>query len=82
MTVIILMLVLAAICGFAFHTLFGGSILSIPFYLAASLGGVVAGFALARLLNLNYLSIGGLPLITTVGGALLFLALVRRIQLV
>ena len=81
MTTFILMLVLAGLCGFAFHLLFGHSLGSIPFYLLASLGGAVVGFMLATLLGLNFLVIGGLPVVMTAGGSLVFLALVQRIRL-
>jgi len=81
MTTLILLLVLSAICGFAYHLFFGRSFASIPFYLLASLGGAVVGFTLTSLLGLNFLVVGGLPILTTAGGSLLFLALVQRIRL-
>ncbi|MEI6043278.1 MAG: hypothetical protein WCS37_02690 [Chloroflexota bacterium] len=81
MTTFILLLVVAGICGFAFHLLFGRSIGSIPFYLLASLGGAVVGFTLSALLGLNLIVIGGLPVLLTASGALLFLTLVHRIRL-
>lgn len=81
MTTFILMLVLAGLCGFAFHLFFGRSLGSIPFYLLASLGGAVVGFMVATLLGLNFMMVGGLPILATAGGSLLFLTLVQRIRL-
>ncbi len=81
MTTFILLLVLAGICGFAFHLFFGRSLNSIPFYLLASLGGAVVGFTVAVLLGLNFVMLGGLPILLTAGGSLLFLGLIQRIRL-
>jgi hypothetical protein len=81
MTTFVLLLVLAGICGFAFHLLFGRGIASIPFYLLASLGGAVVGFTISMLTNLKFMMVGGLPVLLTAGGSLLFLALVHRIRL-
>jgi hypothetical protein len=81
MMTFILLLVLAGICGFGFHLFFGRSVASIPFYLLASLGGAVVGFVLASMLGLNFMVIGGLPVLATALGSLLFLALVQRIRL-
>ena len=80
MTTIILFVLLAAFCGFAFHTLFGRSNASLPFFLLAALGGATVGFTASSALNFNALAVGGLPVLGTAVGALLFLTLARRIQ--
>ena len=80
MTIIILFLLLAGICGFGFHALFGRSYRSIPFYLLAALGGSIVGFTAAVLLNWHFINLGGVPILTTAAGALLFLTLVQKIQ--
>jgi hypothetical protein len=81
MLTLLLLLVWAGIWGFAFHLFFGRSPVSIPFYLLASLGGAVVGFTLSALLGLNLMVVGGLPLLTTALGSLLFLTVVQRIRL-
>lgn len=81
MLTLILLLVWAIIWGFAFHLFFGQSPLSIPFYLLASLGGAVVGFTISALLGLNIMVVGGLPLLATALGSVLFLVIVQRIRL-
>jgi hypothetical protein len=81
MTTIILLLLVAALCGFSFHFFYGRSAASIPFYLLAALGGTIVGFAAAVLLGWNFMNLGGLPVLTCIVGALLFLSLVQRIQI-
>lgn len=80
MTTIILFLLLAGICGFAFHAIYGRNLRSIPFYLLAAVGGATVGFTLALILKFNWLSFGGLPVFATLAGAILFLSLMRRIR--
>ncbi len=81
MTTLILFLLLAGICGFAFHAIYGRTIRSIPFYLLAAVGGATVGFTLALLFKINWLSFGGLPVFMTLAGAILFLSLMRRIRI-
>ncbi len=80
MTTLILFLLLAGVSGFGFHLVFGRSISSIPFYLLAAFGGATVGFTAAMVLGWKALSVGGLPVLTTLAGAILFLTLVQRIQ--
>jgi uncharacterized membrane protein YeaQ/YmgE (transglycosylase-associated protein family) len=81
MTTLILFLLLAGICGFAFHAIYGRSMRSIPFYLLAAVGGATVGFTIALLFKLNWLSFGGLPVFATLVGAIVFLSLMRRIRI-
>lgn len=81
MTTLILFVLLAGLCGFGFHTFYGRSAQSIPFYLMAALGGAVVGFTAAVLMNWRFINLGGLPILTTAAGALLFLGLVQRMRL-
>jgi uncharacterized membrane protein YeaQ/YmgE (transglycosylase-associated protein family) len=81
MTTLILFLLLAGICGFAFHAIYGRTLRSIPFYLLAAVGGATVGFTLALLFKINWLSFGGLPIFTTLVGAIIFLSLMRRIRI-
>lgn len=81
MTTLILFLMLTGLCGFSFHLFYGRSAQSIPFYLLAALGGAIVGFTAAILLGWNFFNMGGLPVLTTVAGALAFLSLVQRIRL-
>jgi hypothetical protein len=81
MTTIILLLLVAGICGFGFHAVFGKSAGSIPYYLLAALGGAIVGFTAAVVLGWDFLDLGGLPLFMTVAGSLLFLSLIQRIQI-
>ena len=81
MTTLLLFLLLAGICGFAFHAIYGKTINSIPFYLLAAVGGATVGFTIALLLKINWLSFGGLPIFMTLVGAILFLSLMRRIRI-
>ncbi|HEX2913235.1 MAG TPA: hypothetical protein VH186_20705 [Chloroflexia bacterium] len=80
MTTLILFLVLAGFCGFAFHFFFGKTARSIPFYLLAAFGGATVGFTAAKLLDWNFWTVGGLPILLTALGAVLFLSLARRVQ--
>ncbi len=81
MTTIILFLLLAGICGFGFHAVYGRSVRSIPFYLLAAVGGATVGFTIALLFKINWLNFGGLPVFATLVGAVLFLSLMRRIRI-
>lgn len=81
MTIIIIFFLVAALCGLGFHILFGRSVQQIPINLLASFGGAIVGFTAAVLLGWNFFTVGGVPLLTTLAGALLFLTLVQRIQL-
>ena len=80
MTIIIIFFIVAGMCGFGFHVLFGRNIQQIPINLLAAFGGAIVGFTASVLLGWNFLSVGGVPLLTTLTGALLFLTLVQRIQ--
>ncbi len=80
MTTLILFLLLAGVCGFGFHLCYGRSVASIPYYLLAALGGAIVGFTAGALLGWNFVNLGGLPVLTTMTGAILFLSLVQRIQ--
>ncbi len=80
MTTFILFLWLAGMCGLAFHFFYGQSLSSIPFFLLAAVGGAIVGYTASVLLGLNFLSVGGLPVLGTALGAILFLSLVQRIQ--
>ena len=81
MTTLILFLLLAGICGFAFHAIYGRTVRSIPFYLLAAVGGATVGFTVALLFKINWLSFGGLPVFMTLVGAVLFLSMMRRIRI-
>ena len=80
MTTFILLMLLGAMCSFAFHASFGQSARSIPGYLMSGLGGALVGFALDRILGWNWLMVGGLPIFMTTCGSLVFLVLVQRIR--
>ncbi len=80
MSTFILLLLVGAICSFAFVTIFGSSSRSIPFYLLAGVGGALVGFVLATLLSWNWLLVGGLPVFMTALGSMVFLVLAHRIR--
>ena len=80
MSTFILLLLVGAICSFAFLVIVGSSSRSIPFYLLAGVGGALVGFVLATLLSWNWLLVGGLPVFMTTFGALVFLLLARLIR--
>ena len=81
MTTLVLFLLLAGICGFAFHAIYGKTVRSIPFYLLAAVGGATVGFTVALLFKITWLSFGGLPVFMTLICAIIFLSLMRRIRL-
>jgi uncharacterized membrane protein YeaQ/YmgE (transglycosylase-associated protein family) len=81
MTTLVLFLLLAGICGFAFHVIYGKTVRSIPFYLLAAVGGATVGFTIALLFKINWFSFGGLPIFMTLVGAILFLSVMRRIRI-
>lgn len=80
MTTFILLLLLGSICSFAFHLTFSSSVRSIPFYLLTGIGGALVGYTVAQLLGWDWLLVGGLPVLMTLVGSIVFLTLARRIR--